>query len=302
MKQTQPLVSVIIATYNSSAFILEALESVKEQTYSPIELIVTDDGSRDQTVAICRSWMDAHQNRFHKAMVVTTPVNTGTCQNLNRALEQAGGEWLKFFAGDDKLYPTCLEQFVAATREHPGGEVFFCNQLVNGASTPVSSELRTFFNLEAPEQYRQLLKNSILPAACNFLKHTAVTQVRAFDVEYRLFDDYPFFVKLLKQGHRFYHVDQPLVYYRIHENNVSHRQEINPVYFNDIRLFFERVYLKELWRNSLYFHLLHYLYQYVILVLVSRRMIRTHRWYDRLLTWGGPLFWKNRLGKRLNLA
>ncbi len=52
-----PLVSIIVCTYNSSKYVLETLESAKEQTYQNVELIVSDDCSTDNTVELCRKWI-----------------------------------------------------------------------------------------------------------------------------------------------------------------------------------------------------------------------------------------------------
>ena len=60
---SNPLVSVVV-TYNSSATVLETLDSIKNQTYKNIELIITDDFSKDDTVALCQSWVDTNKERF----------------------------------------------------------------------------------------------------------------------------------------------------------------------------------------------------------------------------------------------
>ena len=64
------LVSVIIVTYNSGKYVLETLESVKQQTYKKIELIVTDDHSNDDTVEICQNWLN--QNNKYFSFVTTS--------------------------------------------------------------------------------------------------------------------------------------------------------------------------------------------------------------------------------------
>ena len=63
MSDYNPLVSVVVITYNSCKYVRETLESAKMQTYRNIELIVTDDGSTDATVDICRKWLEANGDR-----------------------------------------------------------------------------------------------------------------------------------------------------------------------------------------------------------------------------------------------
>ena len=62
----QPLVSIIVLTYNSSLTILETLESLKKQSYPNIELIISDDASKDETVKICQTWVQANSYKFKK--------------------------------------------------------------------------------------------------------------------------------------------------------------------------------------------------------------------------------------------
>ena len=85
MKNTlQPLVSIVIITYKSSAYVLETLESAKAQTYRNIELIVTDDCSPDNTVEICKDWIENNKDCFVRTELITVPENTGISLNCNR--------------------------------------------------------------------------------------------------------------------------------------------------------------------------------------------------------------------------
>ena len=96
-----PLITVGVIAYNSSEYILELLESIKAQSYQNVELIVSDDKSTDNTVAICEEWISKNKDRFVRAEVIVPEHNTGTAGNYNRALFAAKGEWMKFIDGDD---------------------------------------------------------------------------------------------------------------------------------------------------------------------------------------------------------
>lgn len=97
------LVSVVLITYNSSKYVLDTLESVKNQTWDNIELIISDDGSTDNTTAICSNWLSENQNRFYNALLITVDENTGIPSNCNRGLRATKGEWLKTISGDFEL-------------------------------------------------------------------------------------------------------------------------------------------------------------------------------------------------------
>ena len=81
MNMRQPLVSINITTYNSSKFIIETLESAKMQTYQNIELIVSDDSSVDNTVELCKKWIEKNKERFVRCKVITVEKNTGIAAN-----------------------------------------------------------------------------------------------------------------------------------------------------------------------------------------------------------------------------
>ena len=82
-----PLVSIIVITYNSSKYVLETLESAKAQTYQNIELIISDDGSQDETVELCEKWLAENKDRFIDSQIITVEKNTGIPANCNRGVK-----------------------------------------------------------------------------------------------------------------------------------------------------------------------------------------------------------------------
>lgn len=119
MNMRQPLVSINITTYNSSKFIIETLESAKMQTYQNIELIVSDDSSVDNTVELCKKWIEKNKERFVRCKVITVEKNTGIAANCNRAMNASNGEWIKELAGDDIFLPNCVEDNINYVMAHP---------------------------------------------------------------------------------------------------------------------------------------------------------------------------------------
>ena len=76
-----PLVSVVLITYNSDRYVLDTLESVKNQSWDNIELIVSDDGSTDDTIFICSNWLYENKDRFFNTELITVAKNTGIPAN-----------------------------------------------------------------------------------------------------------------------------------------------------------------------------------------------------------------------------
>ncbi|HEX6924256.1 MAG TPA: glycosyltransferase [Longimicrobiaceae bacterium] len=113
------LVSVIIPTYNRSGLLLEALDSLARQTYRPIEVIVVDDGSSDDTPEAVERWIaglvsgDGLRVRYHRQ------INKGAPSARNRGLIESRGEFIQFLDSDDLLSPRKIELGVAALVEDP---------------------------------------------------------------------------------------------------------------------------------------------------------------------------------------
>jgi len=89
------------------------------------------------------------------------------------------------------------------------------------------------------------------------------------------------------------------VFYRVHENNISHNQRINLNYFKDIKLFFKLEYLPEIRKNKLYLHYIHYSLQYILLIFATKTIITKYTQYKSILSWISPLNWKLRIENRL---
>ena len=104
-----PLVSVPVITYNSSEYIIDGLESIKAQTYKNIELIISDDCSTDNTVELCRDWLENNKDYFVRVELVTTDKNTGVAGNCNRSVKACRGEWIRGLSGDDKFLPNTIQ-------------------------------------------------------------------------------------------------------------------------------------------------------------------------------------------------
>ena len=107
-----PLVSVIIPAYNAEAFIEQTLESVLSQTYRNIEVLVVDDGSKDQTAEIVKSFAqkDEHVTLLQQA-------NAGVAAARNLAIEKSRGEYIAPIDADDIWYPQNLEKQVQCMLE-----------------------------------------------------------------------------------------------------------------------------------------------------------------------------------------
>ena len=98
--EKNPLVSVVIPCFNHENFVQQTIQSVIDQDYKNIELIIIDDGSKDSSVEKIKSLVSVCVNRFDKFYFIHR-INKGLCETLNEAIEICSGEYLCCIASDD---------------------------------------------------------------------------------------------------------------------------------------------------------------------------------------------------------
>lgn len=227
----QPLVSIVVITYNSAKTVIETLDSARNQTYQNIELIISDDCSTDDTVEICRNWIAENKDRFVRTELITVEKNTGIPGNLNRAYEKTNGEWIKGLAGDDIFLSNCIEDNVSFVSENPKVNILFslarCFSVKNGECIEKgvipASEYIPIFNKSAKEQLIQLYRGCFVPAPTLFINRKFALN-NPYDENYKYMEDYPMWVKLTKDGNKLYFMNKMTIAYRL-GNSVSKNQK-----------------------------------------------------------------------------
>lgn len=112
----RPLVSVLITAYNAESWLAETLDSAVGQTWSNVEVVVVDDGSTDDTLAVAHRYESASVKVIHQA-------NAGACAARNRALSEAQGDFVQFLDADDLLESDKIERQMERFKREPEGTV-----------------------------------------------------------------------------------------------------------------------------------------------------------------------------------
>jgi alpha-1,3-rhamnosyltransferase len=226
---TVPLVSITVITYNSSRFVLETLQSAKQQTYRNIELIISDDCSTDETVEICGEWVEKNKDRFVRTKIITSDYNTGIPANSNRAIRASQGEWIKIIAGDDILLPNCVTDYVdyVTSAESSAKIIFskaqrFCEKKGEKQTVDIfpGSDIKAFFSFSAEKQFEKLLKWNFMPAPTAFYSRDLFMRY-PYNEMYRFMEDYPQWLRLTFNGVKLYFMDSVTVMYRISQDSVT---------------------------------------------------------------------------------
>lgn len=225
---TNPLVSIIVITYNSSKYVLETLESAKSQTYQNIELIISDDGSQDETVKLCTNWLADHRERFVHSKIITVEKNTGIPANCNRGVKASKGAWLKLIAGDDLLLSTGIEAIVKFSKEYQEAvvvqsliEVTYNGKRNDKNCVIPSEKTRKIYSYGSAKQLRKIIGNNFVSAPGIFMSRKVIENVSLFDEDFKMLEDFPMWLKILKSGSKIYLLNEITVLYRKHPESVS---------------------------------------------------------------------------------
>jgi len=235
-------VTVSVLTYNSSKYVLETLESIKAQTYKSLILHISDDCSTDNTVRICRKWIEDNKDRFVETKIIIPDKNTGISGNLNRAIDACKTEWLKVIAGDDILMPNCIEEYMSYVSANSEVVVAFSHLEAFGMGADTLNELfdGSFFKLSPEEQYKSLIfEGNSAPAPASFFN---VNRLRKLDIKaderIPMLEDYPMWINLTKKGIKLQFIDKVLVNYRVGAGGIASGGGRSLAFRKSLRLFY----------------------------------------------------------------
>ena len=242
----QPFVSIIVTTYNSAKYVIKTLQSAMKQTYQNIELVVSDDCSKDDTVELCARWIEDNNHRFVRTALVTSSQHSGIAPNFNQGLKVAKGLWVKFIAGDDILKDNCIADCIDYINNSPekveilsGAMKQFTGNIESlDLAAEYSNELDTFFTKSAKEQHLLLLKANRIMAPAVLIRRSLLASMHGFDERYPMLEDYPFWLKATEKGIRIHGFSKIICFYRIHAESVYSSALVRPYVINP---FYEHV-------------------------------------------------------------
>jgi GT2 family glycosyltransferase len=205
----KPKVSIIIPTYNTGRYVLDAIDSVLQQTYPNVELIVVDDGSTDDTPAL----LAQHPGVFTRYR----QTNAGQSAAMNFGWKQSHGELLGYLSADDRLHPNAIETLVAAMAQKPDAVLAYPDFCVIDEN---SATLRT---VQTPDYDEHLLiaKFQCLPGPGALFRRSVWEKVGGWNTSLRNIPDMDFFLRLCQYG-PFMRVASPLADFRIHSGSTTY--------------------------------------------------------------------------------
>ena len=202
-----PLVSIVVPCYNQAHYLKETVQSVIEQSYANIEIIIVDDGSQDNTAEV----VSALQQKYPQTIRVLTQKNQGLSEARNNGIQMAKGIYILPLDSDDVLFTKMITQCMDAMISNNADIVYvdlqcFGAENVIAHKKPFSENNILYENLPPP---MSLYKKQVWQAVNGYKRNMNIG-----------YEDWEFWVNAYKHNFRFYYHPETLVYYRVKEESM----------------------------------------------------------------------------------
>ena len=198
-------VSIIMGIYNCAPTLREAIDSILAQTFTDWQMVMCDDGSKDETYAIADEYCKKYPDHFK---LLRNKKNMGLNYTLNRCLKASDGKYIARMDGDDISLPSRIEKEVNFLDQHPEYAI---------VSTPMiffdeKGDWGRCYSIEKPNK-KDFIKHS--PVHCHapcMIRRKAYMAVRGYTVDPKMlrFEDVNLWYKLYAKGYRGYNLEEPL--------------------------------------------------------------------------------------------
>lgn len=217
IRESRPLISVIIPAYNVEKYIQRCIESIRKQTYSNLQIVIVDDGSTDQTgkIADSLSMKDSRIQVLHKQ-------NQGVSAARNSGLEVARGGYIGFVDGDDYIEPVMYEKLIVLAEKydakiaHCGYQMVFPNRIDLYYGT---GQLKV---QDSVTGVRDLLEGTLVePGLCNKLYASSILKEIRLDNEIKINEDLLLNYMAFCKSEKSVFLDEPYYHYIIRKNSAT---------------------------------------------------------------------------------
>ena len=217
MNTSLPLVSVRIVCYNQKDFIKEAIDSVLEQDYPNIEIIIADDCSTDGTVDILLEYQKKYPE---KIVLALSDKNKGITKNINSGLRLCKGKYIAGLGGDDLMLHGKIRKQVEYMENHPECTICYHNLDVFNSNT---NKTLYFFNEKVHYEgaAEVLIKYGTFNGACSNMVRASKIPQNGFNNALPVAADWLFWCECLLNGGEIHYIDEILGRYRRHNNNIT---------------------------------------------------------------------------------
>ncbi len=232
-----PLVSVVMPVYNAcranKQFLIKALDSIANQTYKNVELVIVDDGSTDETHTVCQDYLAAHPDLRVQYLRKT---NGGQSSARNFGIKASRGEYVGFLDQDDEWYETKLEKVIPWLANKKIDVLYTDSDNIDGDDKVTFERIHGQHHCGWPHPKSSLddilFKDIFVMPGLMTIKKTALEQVDGFDENLSGYEDDDLFLRLYERF-KFFYLPVPTLRWRMYGDNYSfsHRMLTSRMYY-----------------------------------------------------------------------
>lgn len=216
-----PTISVVIPSYNHEKYISEAIQSVLDQTYQDFEIVITDDGSSDNSVQIIKQFADPRIKLF------VFSENKGACLAINNSIENSTGEFIAVLNSDDIFLPNKLEIQLNFLNNHSEiGAVFSYAKIIDEDSNNFQGDhfYKNIFIQPNRSRFEWLnyffYNGNCLCHPSILIRRECYRNVGLYDPRFAQLPDFEFWIRLC-QKYEIYIIEEELICFRVRDNEVN---------------------------------------------------------------------------------
>ena len=210
-------VSIVIPVYNSEIFLKESMDSILNQSYKNIEVIVVNDGSTDNSQQI----LEEYSNKI----TVINQKNSGLASALITGIKHSSGKWFKWFSPDDIMFHYTIETLVNEAEKYSDTIIYSNWEVIDEKSCRLRSFQESNYNELSNFEYNvRLLDRQLINVNTTLIPSSLFEKCSIRELDDPVAIDYDFFLNAaLLFNIKFHLVQKPLVKYRIHTKQLSHK-------------------------------------------------------------------------------
>lgn len=202
------LISVITPMYNSEKYIGKTIQSVLNQTYKNLELIIIDDKSTDDSISIVKQFNDP------RIKLIQLSENAGVAAARNRGIDEALGKYIAFVDADDVWESNKLELQMNCLKDSEADFCYTGYRIIDATGNIVKNRV----SIPSMTNYSKLLSTNVIACSTVLLKKEKLSSLRFRKIKH---EDYVLWLELAKSNLKMLGIDQPLMNYRKHTSSIS---------------------------------------------------------------------------------
>lgn len=219
-EQNLPLVSVAVITFNQKEFLRECIESILDQDYSNLEIVIADDGSTDGTQEMLRNYDEQYPGKF---VLRLAEKNQGITANSNAAHFACAGKYIAWIGGDDLMLPRKINKQVSFMEANPNCTICYHDLDVFDSDSDKTIYIQSRKVKPMQGDVRVLIKHGVFNGACSTMVRAEKTPTNGYNVLLPVASDWCYWVDSLANGGSINYLNEVLGRYRRHSSNVTNK-------------------------------------------------------------------------------